>query len=224
MDIQLTQNQARVIGCLIEKEKTTPEYYPLTLNSLTAACNQKSSRDPVLSLTEKQVQAAVDELIELGHVVTAYERGSRVTKYRHRFCNSEFGQLQLNAAETAVVCLLLLRGAQTVGELRSRSGRLHEFSDLSSVDETLHQLAQKRLVIQLEREPGKRESKWIDCFGTATQSDQANDSAQRSQMADIEHLSNLDILQKVNALEHQLELLTQELIDIKQVLSERVDS
>lgn len=224
MDIQLTQNQARVIGCLIEKEKTTPEYYPLTLNSLTAACNQKSSRDPVLSLTEKQVQAAVDELIELGHVVTAYERGSRVTKYRHRFCNSEFGQLQLNAAETAVVCLLLLRGAQTAGELRSRSGRLHEFSDLNSVDETLHQLAQKRLVIQLEREPGKRESKWTDCFGSATQSDQAIDSAQRSQMADIEHLSNLDILQKVNALEHQLELLTQELIDIKQVLSERVDS
>ncbi|NVJ48821.1 MAG: YceH family protein [Gammaproteobacteria bacterium] len=218
MAIQLTSHQARVIGCLLEKERTTPEYYPLTLNALTTACNQKSSRDPVLNLTESEVTAVIDELIDAGMVVTAYERGSRATKYRHRFCNSEFGQLQLTAPQTALVTLMLLRGAQTAGEFRSRSGRLYEFASLHEVEECLHQLSGAGLVEQLAREPGKREQKWQHRFFSASQaSDQASEER-------INECAQGDILEKIKVLEAQLAALTKELTEIKQLLGEQQNS
>ena len=129
MQIQLNDTEASVIGCLIEKSVVTPDQYPMTLNALTNACNQKSSRNPVMALTQGEVQHAIREL-EAKHLVQTNENfKSRVEKYTQRFCNTRYSDLQFSDAELAVVCLLLLRGPQTPGELRSRSGRLHSFAD-----------------------------------------------------------------------------------------------
>ena len=121
MDIQLTPYEARVIGCLLEKQRTTPEQYPLSLNALTSACNQKSSRDPVMELDEASVQDVIDSLMKRHYVTDKSGFGSRVTKYQHRFCNTEFGTLNFSDLETGIICVLLLRGPQTPGELRNRT-------------------------------------------------------------------------------------------------------
>ena len=115
MDIHLTPNEARVIGCLLEKQRTTPEHYPLSLNALTNACNQKSSRDPVMELDEATVRDTIDTLIKQHYVVEKSGFSSRVSKYQQRFCNSEFGNLKFSGQELGIVCVLLLRGPQTPG-------------------------------------------------------------------------------------------------------------
>jgi uncharacterized protein len=163
--MQLSANQQRILGCLLEKQSTTPEHYPLSLNGLTNACNQKSNRDPVLSLTETDVQNALDELIEMRLVTVDEGLSGRVNKYDHRFCNTEFSNLQFTEQQRAIVCLLLLRGAQTPGELRTRSARLAEFNNVSEVENALKLLAQDDYVSKLEREAGKRESRYIHLFG-----------------------------------------------------------
>ena len=168
MDIHLTPNEARVIGCLLEKHRTTPEHYPLSLNALTNACNQKSSRDPVLALDEATVQDTVDALMKKHYVVEKSGFSSRVTKYQHRFCNSEFGPLQFSEQELGIVCVLLLRGPQTPGELRTRTDRLCKFQDTREVETTLVQLTQRDdgpFVTKLPREPGKRDSRFAHLFG-----------------------------------------------------------
>src|SRR5258707_7814601 len=130
MNIVFTPNEARVVGCLIEKEITTPDQYPLSLNALTNACNQKTNRDPVLELTEGVVQQSVDTLMRK-HMVSDKSAGygGRVTKYKHRFCNTEFGSLKFSKQELGILFVMLLRGPQTPGELRSRTNRLCEFAD-----------------------------------------------------------------------------------------------
>ncbi len=133
MKIELTTVEARVIGCLLEKEATTPEQYPLSLNSLTTACNQKSNREPVMSLSESEVLDAIDTLISRHLVSDESGFNSRVSKYRHRFCNTEFGDLQFTDQERGIVCCLLLRGPQTPGELRTRTQRLCQFQDVKEV-------------------------------------------------------------------------------------------
>ncbi|MFC1772253.1 YceH family protein, partial [Pseudomonadota bacterium] len=143
MDICLTPYEARVIGCLLEKERTTPEHYPLSLNALTNACNQKSSRDPVLALDEATVRDTIDLLEKKRYIIEKSGFGSRVTKYQHRFCNTEFGELKLTGQELGIVCVLLLRGPQTPGELRSRTERLCKFQDIHEVESTLDQLMQR---------------------------------------------------------------------------------
>jgi len=163
--MQLSANQQRILGCLLEKQSTTPEHYPLSLNGLTNACNQKSNRDPVLSLSETDVQDALDELIEMRLVTVDEGLSGRVNKYDHRFCNTEFSNLQFTEQQRAIVCLLLLRGAQTPGELRTRSARLAEFNNVSEVENSLKLLAQDDYVSKLEREAGKRESRYIHLFG-----------------------------------------------------------
>ena len=168
MDIHLTPCEARVIGCLLEKQRTTPEHYPLSLNALTNACNQKSSRDPVLALDEATVQDTVDALMKKHYVVEKSGFSSRVTKYQHRFCNSEFGPLQFSEQELGIVCVLLLRGPQTPGELRTRTERLCKFQDTREVESTLIQLMQRDdgpFVTKLAREPGKRENRFAHLFG-----------------------------------------------------------
>ncbi len=164
--MELTLHEARVIGCLLEKEITTPEQYPLSLNALTLACNQKTSRDPVLDLTEAQVQDALDSLNKKRLINEQSGFGSRVVKYKHRFCNTEFSELQLSSAALAIVCLLLLRGPQTPGELRTRSNRLHDFKDVLEVEECIKQLINrdKPVLMQLPREPGKRECRYSELF------------------------------------------------------------
>lgn len=164
---EISAIEMRVVGCLIEKEITTPDQYPLSLNSLVNACNQKSNREPVTHFSELDVQDTVDALLARGLVTEVQASHSRVNKYQHRFCNTEFSDLQLSPAETAVVCLLFLRGAQTPGELRSRSGRLHSFSSREEVEEALTLLQAKTgrpYVRQLPREAGKREQRYQECF------------------------------------------------------------
>lgn len=167
MNIELSPLEARVIGCLIEKEVTTPDYYPLTLNSLTTACNQKSNREPVMSLNDAEVQDAVSALIERRLVSDESGFNSRANKFQHRFCNTEFGDLKLSKQEKGIVCCLLLRGAQTPGELRTRTNRLAEFSDVKELESVLEAMATREdgpLVVKLPREAGKRESRYMHLF------------------------------------------------------------
>jgi uncharacterized protein YceH (UPF0502 family) len=168
MNIELDALEARVIGCLIEKQITTPDQYPLSLNALVNACNQKSNRDPVLELDEASVQRTLDALAKKHFVVERSGFGSRVPKYQHRFCNTEYGTLKLDEQELAVTCELLLRGPQTPGELRSRASRMARFADVTDVEATLSRLAEREggpFVTRLTREPGRRESRFAHLFG-----------------------------------------------------------
>lgn len=167
MKYELTATEARVIGCLLEKQVTTPEQYPLSVNGVVTACNQKTNREPVMNLSESDVQEQLDNLVKRHFLRTVSGFGNRVTKYEQRFCNSEFGNLKLSAAEVAIITTLLLRGAQTPGELRSRASRMYEFSDMGEVESTLENLANREdgpYVIRLSREPGKRESRYMHLF------------------------------------------------------------
>ncbi|MCL2895526.1 YceH family protein [Brenneria tiliae] len=167
MKYQLTVREARVIGCMLEKQIATPEQYPMSLNGVTAACNQKTNREPVMDLSESDVQQTLDLLVKKHFLRTLSGFGNRVMKYEHRFCNSEFGDLKFSPDEVALVATLLLRGAQTPGELRTRAGRLHEFADVNEVETVLAQLQQREdgpFVVRLAREPGKRESRYIHLF------------------------------------------------------------
>lgn len=167
MNILLSAGEARVIGCLIEKALTTPDQYPLSINALANACNQKSNRDPLLNLQEREVQATVDGLLAKHLVLERSGFGSRVPKYQHRFCNTGFGTLDFNPLETAILCELLLRGPQTPGELRGRVGRMAENADVTLVESALEQLSERSdgpFVIRLAREPGRRDSRYAHLF------------------------------------------------------------
>lgn len=171
MNQELSPLEARIIGCLIEKEITTPDHYPLTLNSLTTACNQKSNREPVMSLSDADVQDAVESLISRRLVSDESGFNSRTPKYQHLFCNTEFGDLKLGEQELGLVCCLLLRGAQTPGELRTRTNRLCSFTDVKQTESVLDGLAQRELVVKLAREPGKREARYQHLFCGAVDAD-----------------------------------------------------
>jgi uncharacterized protein len=167
MKIELTPREARVIGSLIEKQITTPDQYPLSLNALVNACNQKSNRDPVLDIDERTVQQTLDDLGKKHFVVEKSGFGSRVPKYQHRFCNTEYGTLKLDPQELAIVCELLLRGPQTPGELRSRAARMAPFTDVSEVEAALTRLGEREdgpFVKRLAREPGRREWRYAHLF------------------------------------------------------------
>lgn len=174
MNIEFSQNEARVIGCLIEKEVTTPDQYPLSLNALTNACNQKTNRDPVLDLSEAVVQQAVDSLMRKYMVSDkSAGYGGRVTKYKHRFCNTEFGSLKFSKQELGLLCVLLLRGPQTPGEFRTRTSRLCEFADAADVESTLKNLMAREdgpFIARLPRAAGARESRYAHLFCGAIES------------------------------------------------------
>jgi uncharacterized protein YceH (UPF0502 family) len=168
MNIELSAIEARVVGCLIEKEITTPDQYPLSLNALTNACNQKTNREPVLELAESAVQQTVDALMKK-HLVSDRSAGygGRVTKYKHRFCNTEFGSFKLSKQELGILCVMLLRGPQTPGELRSRTNRLCDFADAAQVESTLKGLMEREdgpFIARLPRAPGARESRYAHLF------------------------------------------------------------
>jgi len=167
MALELTAHEARVIGCLLEKQSTTPDQYPLSLNALTNACNQKSNRHPVLELDEREVQAVVDGLMKRQLVLEKSGFGSRVPKYQHLFCNTQFGSLTFSPQGTAIVCELLLRGPQTPGELRTHAARLAPLKDVSEVETELEELMTRPdgpFVAKLPREPGRRESRYMHLF------------------------------------------------------------
>lgn len=169
--MELTQIEQRIIGCLLEKQTTTPEHYPLSLNALTNACNQKSNREPVLSVTESEVLDTLASLEEKRIVMTDPMLSGRVNKYTHRFCNTEFSSLQFSDQERAIICLLLLRGPQTPGELRTRSNRLAEFAHVQEVELALEHLQTNHYVQKLAKEPGKRESRYQHLFSSNTHDD-----------------------------------------------------
>src|ERR1700689_1371214 len=167
MNIELSPIEARVIGCLIEKQITTPDQYPLSLNALVNACNQKSNRDPVMSGDEVAIQTTLDHLIRKHLVIEKSGFGSRVPKYQHRFCNTEFGPLKFTPQELAIVCELLLRGSQTPGELRTRASRMAAFTDTGAVEAALAGLAERPdgpFVVRLPREPGRRDARYAHLF------------------------------------------------------------
>lgn len=167
MKVELSADEARVIGALIEKEITTPDQYPLSLNALTNACNQKSNRDPVVSWGEAGVQQLLDGLSRRALAVDRSGFGSRVPKYRHLFCNTAFGSLKFSPQELAIVCELLLRGPQTPGELRGRASRMCPFADVGEVEATLERLMNREdgpFLARLVREPGRRESRYAQLF------------------------------------------------------------
>lgn len=184
MRIELDSLEARVIGCMIEKQITTPDQYPLSVNALVNACNQKSNRDPVMSLDEPTIQRTLDALSRKHLVLERSGFGSRVPKYQHLFCNTEFGSLKFSTQELAVVCELLLRGPQTPGELRARAGRLAPFAHVSEVEAALQSLLGREsgpLVAKLPREPGRRESRYMHLFaGEPPPADAAQASSDES--------------------------------------------
>jgi uncharacterized protein YceH (UPF0502 family) len=205
--IQLDEKEARVIGCLIEKSITTPEQYPLTLNALTNACNQKSSRDPVMSLTQGEVQRTIRALEEKHLVRTDENFKSRTEKYSQRFSNTRYSDLQFDSAELAVVCLLLLRGPQTPGELRARSGRLHTFGDNADVVATLDGLIAREtapLVVRLPRMPGRKDSEYMHLFSGPVDIDAYAAEASTAKPSTPATGSVADLHERVERLEAEL--------------------
>lgn len=158
MSDKLTEVEARIVGALVEKQLTTPEYYPLTLNALIAACNQKSNREPVVSYDERTVESALETLRDRNIVYVFYGSTSRVPKYKHMLPSV----YELEPSGVAVMCVLMLRGAQTIGEIRGRTERLYDFRDLNDVQETLDALMKRDepLIARLERAPGQKEARF----------------------------------------------------------------
>jgi uncharacterized protein YceH (UPF0502 family) len=207
MNIEFSPHEARVIGCLIEKEITTPDQYPLSLNALTNACNQKTNRDPVLDLSESDVQQSVDSLMKK-YLVSDKSAGygGRVTKYKHRFCNTEFGSLKFSKQELGIICVMLLRGPQTAGELRSRTNRLCEFADAEEVETTLRTLMTREdgpFIARLARSPGARESRYAHLFSGALESAPEPEAAEPIETAP----GAPTLSQRVSALEELVEQL-----------------
>lgn len=226
MPIELDAQEARIIGCLIEKQIATPDQYPLSLNALVAACNQRSNRDPVMDLGEIDVQAALDRLARRQLVLERSGFGSRVRKYQHLFCNTEFGSLKFSPRGTAIVCELLLRGPQTPGELRSRASRLAPFGDVDDVEAELEALMTRpdgACVVRLAREPGRREARYAHLFGgeidvvaeTAADAAHAPVAARAEPRRVPDAAPNADHERRIAALEAAVEALGRELAALR---------
>jgi len=213
METTLNEIEVRVLGSLIEKELTTPEYYPLSLNSLTNACNQKSNRDPVMALTEEDVVRALDSL-RFKQLVVLSADGGRVPKYRHLMAE----KLGLMPAEQAIICELLVRGPQTVGELRTRGERMHPFGDLAAVEEVLSELIEREtpFLTLLPRQPGRKEGRYAQLFSgmpdTPTEEHEASPEAARVRvMAENERIAHL---------ETEVAGLREEIAELRQLIEE----
>jgi uncharacterized protein YceH (UPF0502 family) len=217
MNIEFSHNEARVIGCLIEKEITTPDQYPLSLNALTNACNQKTNRDPVLELSEAEVQQSVDSLMKKYMVSDkSAGYGGRVTKYKHRFCNTEFGSLKFSKQELGIICVMLLRGPQTPGELRTRTNRLCEFKDAEEVEAALRNLMTREdgpFIARLARGPGARESRYAHLFSGSFESAPEPEAAEPAETAS----GAPSLSQRVSALEQLVEELRGKIEALKPV-------
>lgn len=203
----LNDVEIRVLGALIEKSKTTPEYYPLTLNSLTTACNQKTSRKPVVEYDEETVVIALNSLKAQSLVSTAVGGTSRAVKYKHNFVTV----YPLTEGELAILCLLFLRGPQTPGELNTNSGRLHEFASIESVQETLNKMAsgEFQFVKELPKRPGQKEARYTHLL-----TDKITDL--------IDDLPEEPARRSVNEMEARLELVEKELGEVKQTLADLI--
>ena len=212
---ELTEIEARIIGCLIEKSITTPDLYPLTLNALINACNQKSGRDPVMALQQGEVQHTLG-VLEAKHFVRKDENfKSRTEKYTQRFCNTRYSNLQLDTAQAAIVCLLLLRGPQTPGELRARSGRLHDFADNAEVVVALTGLIERDgdpLLVKLPRTPGRKDAEYMHLFsGPVDLEAHASQAEAASKTVSSERVSMAELAERVSWLEAEVATLKERL-------------
>jgi uncharacterized protein len=193
--------EIRVLGCLIEKQRTTPDAYPLSLNSLRLACNQATAREPVVAYEEREIKAALDRMSNRGWTRFASGASSRALKYRHLLDEA----LELSGSELSLLGVLMLRGAQTVGELKQRSERLHRFESIAEVAQTLDALEQRELVDRLERRPGQKEERWRQLLG-------ADSSEEMLQPESREPQSRGD--DRVTAIEERLERLERAFDDL----------
>jgi uncharacterized protein YceH (UPF0502 family) len=212
----LADIEIRVLGALVEKQVTTPEYYPLTLNSLTLACNQKNNRQPVTSYSEDHVARALESLREKNLSYVFYGSTSRVPKYKHVMPEV----MRLNHAQTAIMCALMLRGAQTPGELRSNAGRLHEFSSLEEIEETLQSLIthdDDPLVARLPRQVGQKEIRFTHLLSGELDLEALSAEAERASNAPPIKRSSSD---QVTRLEEKVEALTAEVEQLKEQFQE----
>jgi uncharacterized protein YceH (UPF0502 family) len=180
--------EIRVLGCLIEKQRTTPDAYPLSLNSLRLACNQTTNRDPVVEYEERDIKAALDRMAHRGWTRFASGASSRALKYRHLLDEA----LGLSDAELSVLTVLMLRGPQTLGELKQRSERLHRFDSIAEVAEVLDGLADRELAVRLERRPGQKEERYGHLLGEGGAEAPPATSPEPAQSADGDRLSQLE--------------------------------
>jgi uncharacterized protein len=197
----------RVLGALMEKQVTTPDLYPLSLNSLTNACNQKNSRQPISSYSEREIEGALEGLRMKNLTGFVREPGGRVQKYQHYMAR----ELYLKSDEHAVLCVLMLRGAQTVGELRGRCEPLHKFNDLSSVEAVLERFASREMVVRLERSAGERDHRWTHLLTGAPVLPVAGDVARAGG-------GGSDVISRLEALEAEVLALRAELEAVKSKL------
>lgn len=211
MSDKLTEIEARVIGSLIEKQLTTPEYYPLTLNALVAACNQKSNRDPVVNYDEKTVSSAIEALRERNLIYLFIGSTSRVPKYKHMFPNV----YELEPSETAVLSVLMLRGAQTLGEIRGRTERLYDFRDLADVQETIDALVNRDepLIARLERQAGQKDARYAHLLCGEEHLAVMAEASSRPAGAAVGS-------ERIEKLEQELEALRTELTEFKEMFEE----
>lgn len=210
MDTILDEVEVRVVGALVEKQVTTPEYYPLTLNALVHACNQISNRDPVVAYDEKTVAAALESLREKNLVYVFYGSDSRVPKYKHVMTEI----FKLTPQELAVTCVLMLRGPQTVGEIRGRTGRLYDFAELGEVEAALEALALKEpqaLVTKLPRQSGRKEARYAHLLAGEVSVEEQK-SAPRTEAAMLEVRAEND---RHSRLEAEVEALRREVAELK---------
>ena len=219
MSLNLNANESRVIGCLIEKSIATPDQYPLTLNALTNACNQKSGRDPVMSMEQGAVQRTVRDL-ETNHMVSTDENfKSRVEKYSQRFCNTRYSEYQFDPPQLAIVCLLLLRGPQTPGELRARSGRLFTFPDNAAVVDAVNGLIEREgepLAVQLPRTPGRKDAEYMHLFCGPVDVDAHTSQAQAARAEGLsDRVSTSDLADRVSKLEEELAAIKEQLASMR---------
>ncbi len=218
MKIELSFEQTRILGVFLEKETTTPDQYPLSINSITTACNQKSNRDPVVEFSEVDVQNEIDKLVGLKLIKQDTYQTGRVAKYRHRFCGAEFSAFKLSDKTRAILCVLFLRGPQTPGELRTRTQRLHAFNDVTEVEKELNELAAREdgpYVCKLDREPGKRESRYAHLFSGDVES---NNVAPIVSIPLQSMVSGEQNDSRINELEQEVASLKQEIKMIKEAL------
>ena len=210
----LTEIEVRLLGSLIEKQITTPEYYPLTLNALTLACNQKNNRNPVSAFTEQEVEQALDSLREKNLAYVFHGSTSRVPKFKHVAPEV----LHLNPAELAVMCVLMLSGAQTVGEIRTRASRMYDFSGLEEVEETLHSLSAREsepLVIKLPRHAGQKEARFAHLLSDEVPVEQL--AAEQSMSKATRRTSDSEKFEK---LEQRVETLAAEVENLRRQFDE----
>ena len=207
MDWQLDAAEVRVLGALMEKEAATPEYYPLSLNGLVNACNQKSNREPVTAYDEATVEAALEGLRAKGLAMRVTGRDSRVAKHEQRFSE----RFNLGRREGAILCVLMLRGLQTVGELRGRTERLYTFDDLEGVESTLHKLAEAGFVKQLPRQAGYKEPRWAQLLAGEVESAEEAPAAQAPERGPSDR-------ERIARLEHELAELRREFEEFRATL------